>query len=90
MTKISQPTKLSVFGFLALLISIISVPISGIMFMFMPINIMLGSLAVTFGALAHWGPSRDRYGLVGFILGLVAICLCFFWIFSFYYYHLIR
>jgi len=62
-------------GMAALIIGIVGIVIIWIPFVSFA-SIVLGILAIVFGALAYWGKNRkDPLGLAGFILGLITIIL---------------
>lgn len=67
------------FGVAALVLGIISVIMSAIIIFYF-IGIILGILAIIFGAVGYWGKWKDKYGLAGFICGLVALILAIIWI----------
>ena len=69
--------KASGLGVASLILGII-----GIVLMFMIwfpfvsiIGFILAILAIIFGAIAFWGSNKDKFGLAGFILGIIGISL---------------
>jgi hypothetical protein len=78
-TQMVYPKKHSGFGVAALVLGIIAVIMSAIIIFYF-IGIILGILAIIFGAVGYWGKWKDKYGLAGFICGLVALILAIIWI----------
>ncbi len=73
-----QRIKHSGFGIAGLVLGIISVVMSSTLLLWF-IGFILGILAIIFGAIAYWGKPRDKYGLAGFICGLVAVIVAMVW-----------
>ena len=76
---VTQPGKHTGFGTAGLVLGIIAVIMSATIILGV-IGLILGILAIIFGAIAFWGKSRDKYGLAGFICGLIAVILYVIWI----------
>ena len=73
------PIKHTGFAVASLVLGIIAVVMSGTLISSF-IGFVLGILAIIFGGIAYWGTAKDKYGLAGFICGLVAIIIFIIWI----------
>ena len=49
--------------------------------MFVLLTFPLYILSITFGAVSYWGKTKDKAGLIGFILGIVAFAIVIIYIY---------
>jgi len=76
---VQPPARHTGLGTASLVLGIIGLIMSAIIFGYI-IGIILGILAIIFGGMAYWGAAKDKFGLAGFILGLIALILAIVWI----------
>ena len=79
-TPMPMPAKHSGLGTTSLILGIIALILTCLAFVpwvsfLIWVGLILGILAIIFGAIAYWGQWKDKYGMIGFILGLVAVII---------------
>jgi len=69
--------KASGLGVTSLILGIIAIVLMALFFIPFSslVGFILSILAIIFGAIAFWGSNKDKFGLAGFILGIIAISL---------------
>jgi len=83
-TPTYYPIKHSGFAIASLVLGIIAVIFTGIIILWY-VGIILGILAIVFGAIAYLGQEQDKYGLAGFICGIISIIISIVIILYFYF-----
>ena len=78
--QMATPGKHSGLGTASLILGIIGIVLTCLAFvpwlgLLIWIGLILGILAVILGAISYWGHWKDKWGLTGFILGLVCIII---------------
>ena len=74
----NPPTKHSGPGTASLVLGIISmclIWVSFFWFLYIFIELPMGIIATILGAYAYWGKAKDKFGMAGFILGLIVLIL---------------
>jgi len=74
--KYTELGMISVFCGILGIVFLVLMFIPGIMFLSFFV-LMLGILALIFGALAYWGMKKDSLGLTGFSLGVLVVIVWF-------------
>lgn len=72
------PNKHSGFGITALVLGIISMCLIWLSFFtpfYFVVELPMGIIATILGAVGYWGKLKDKFGLAGFILGLLVIVI---------------
>ena len=75
---IEPPKKHSGFGIAALVLGIVSMCLIWLSFFstfYFLVELPMGIMATILGAVGYWGVWKDKYGLAGFILGLLVIVI---------------
>ena len=76
----NQPGKHSGIGTASLVLGILAIVFTCIAFIpyisfMMFVGLIFGIISLILGAVAYWGQWKDKYGLAGFILGLISIII---------------
>jgi len=74
----AMPKKHSGYGIASLVLGIVSMSLIWISFVFilyLVVELPMAIIATILGGLAYWGKWKDKYGLAGFILGLLVIII---------------
>ena len=78
----SNDPKFSGLGVASLVFGIFALTTCGLFFLSYSyfslsffITIPLNILSITFGSVSYWGKSKDKTGLLGFILGIIALAV---------------
>jgi len=72
------PKKHSAAGIASLVLGIISMCLiwtSFVWFLYLFVELPMSIIATSLGGVAYWGKAKDKFGLAGFILGLLVIII---------------
>jgi len=75
---VEPPKKHSGFGITALVLGIVSMCLIWLSFFttfYFVVELPMGIMATILGAVGYWGSWKDKFGLAGFILGLLVIII---------------
>lgn len=77
-STVEEPKKHSGLGITALVLGIVSMCLIWLSFFtafYFVIELPMGIIATILGAVGYWGKWKDKFGLAGFILGLLVIVI---------------